>query len=74
MLKSFVLDFIIIPFLFYIAVAAGQLDLTVLRKTGWLFDVATTGEPWYHFYTYLSASPSPFTHTLCERKLTGSCF
>ncbi|TEB26440.1 hypothetical protein FA13DRAFT_1756329 [Coprinellus micaceus] len=49
----FPLYFIIIPFLFYIAVAAGQLDLTVLRKTGWLFDVATTGESWYHFYTYL---------------------
>jgi SulP family sulfate permease len=38
---------------FYIVVAAAQLDLGVLRETGWLFDMGNSGNrSWYEFYTY----------------------
>ena len=45
-------DFIMIPIIFYIVVAAAHLDLANLRKTGWLFDMDTSDEPWYRFYTF----------------------
>ncbi|KAI0077979.1 hypothetical protein K474DRAFT_1594928 [Panus rudis PR-1116 ss-1] len=48
----FPLYFIIIPIIFYIVVAAARLDLDVLRRTGWLFDMDTSDEPWYRFYTF----------------------
>lgn len=41
--------------LFYITVAAAQLNLTDLRNDGWLFDMGTDKEPWYKFYSYISA-------------------
>ena len=41
--------------LFYITVAAAQLNLTDLRDDGWLFDMGTDEEPWYKFYSYISA-------------------
>lgn len=44
-------DFIFIPVIFYIVVAAARLDLGVLRQNGWLFDMDTSDEPWYRFYT-----------------------
>ncbi|KAG6372058.1 hypothetical protein JVT61DRAFT_8766 [Boletus reticuloceps] len=49
------IDFLIIPIVFYIVVAAAQLDLGTLRRDGWLFE--TTREvggvdSWYAFYTY----------------------
>lgn len=47
------LDFIIIPLLFYIVVAAARLNLSELRHTGWIFDMgASAHEPWYKFYSY----------------------
>ncbi|KZV70927.1 hypothetical protein PENSPDRAFT_578682 [Peniophora sp. CONT] len=44
--------FIVIPAVFYVIVAAAHLDLPTLRREGWLFDVAVSSEPWYHFYSY----------------------
>ncbi|EIM84807.1 uncharacterized protein STEHIDRAFT_60168 [Stereum hirsutum FP-91666 SS1] len=49
---SFWTDFIIIPAVFYIVVLAAGLDLDVLRKAGWIFDVGASEEKWYQFYTY----------------------
>ncbi len=51
-LKRIYLDFLAIPIIFYIVVAAAHLDLTTLRKSGWLFDMDTSDEPWYRFYTF----------------------
>ncbi|KZT04035.1 uncharacterized protein LAESUDRAFT_658528 [Laetiporus sulphureus 93-53] len=47
----FPLYFMIIPAVFYIVVAAGHMDLGNLRQKGWLFDMGTAHEPWYHFYS-----------------------
>ncbi|KDR73007.1 hypothetical protein GALMADRAFT_745144 [Galerina marginata CBS 339.88] len=45
--------FIIIPVVFYIVVFAAGLDLDGLRRAGWIFDMAASGqEPWYKFYSY----------------------
>jgi sulfate permease, SulP family len=47
------LDFVVIPLIFYIFVAAAQLKLGNLRESGWLFDLGSAGEdPWYKFYSY----------------------
>ncbi|KAE9390077.1 hypothetical protein BT96DRAFT_980462 [Gymnopus androsaceus JB14] len=52
--------FVIIPVLFYIVVAAAQLNLDEVRKAGWLFDPSKgeSGEPesWWKFYTYFDWS------------------
>jgi len=55
-------DFIIIPVLFYIIVAAAQLDLGVLRKEGWVFDMGVSEkESWYKFYSFFGESlPTSF--------------
>ncbi|KAI0821728.1 sulfate transporter family-domain-containing protein [Trametes gibbosa] len=47
----FPIYFCIIPVVFYVVVAAGHFDLGTLRETGWLFDMGTSREPWYQFYT-----------------------
>ena len=44
-------DFCIIPAVFYVVVAATGIDLPHLRTAGWLFDMRTSHEPWWHFYT-----------------------
>uniref|UniRef100_A0A0W0FIS6 Putative vacuole protein n=1 Tax=Moniliophthora roreri TaxID=221103 RepID=A0A0W0FIS6_MONRR len=54
----FPIYFVIIPVLFYIIVAAAQLNLGELRHAGWLFDAVASAngggeEEWYKFYTYL---------------------
>lgn len=47
------LDFIVIPMIFYIVVAAAQLDLGMLTQKGWLFDMGDSAdESWYEFYHY----------------------
>ena len=43
-------DFLMVPIVFYIVVAAAHLDMGVLREKGWLFDMGASREPWYHFY------------------------
>ncbi|KAI0260384.1 sulfate transporter family-domain-containing protein [Gloeopeniophorella convolvens] len=48
--------FLVIPVVFYIIVLSTGLDLGMLRKTGWLFEVAQSEEKWYNFYTYFSFS------------------
>ncbi|TFK22839.1 hypothetical protein FA15DRAFT_671086 [Coprinopsis marcescibilis] len=49
----FPLYFIAIPLIFYVVVAAGQMNLGHLRTEGWLFNLSSTAhEPWYHFYSY----------------------
>ncbi|KAJ3491948.1 hypothetical protein NLJ89_g11288 [Agrocybe chaxingu] len=49
----FPLYFIVIPIVFYIVVAAARLDMGVLRREGWVFDMgASAREPWYKFYSY----------------------
>ncbi|KAI0739439.1 sulfate transporter family-domain-containing protein [Daedaleopsis nitida] len=47
----FPIYFCIIPAVFYVIVAAAGFDLGTLRNTGWLFDMGTSSDPWYHFYT-----------------------
>jgi len=47
------IDFIAIPIIFYIVVAVAQVNFTVLRQAGWLFDMSNVaGGSWYEFYTY----------------------
>ena len=42
-----------IPIIFYIVVAAAQLNLAQLRQSGWLFDMGNAEDKrWYEFYTY----------------------
>ena len=49
-------DFLIIPVVFYIVVAAAHLNLGALRGSGWLFDMGNTDAfPWYKFYSYFGA-------------------
>jgi sulfate permease, SulP family len=52
------LDFLVIPAIFYIVIAAAGFNLGELRKAGWIFDMATdsTSERWYTFYTYFDFS------------------
>ncbi|KAF9240839.1 sulfate transporter family-domain-containing protein [Melanogaster broomeanus] len=60
----FPIYFLIIPIIFYIVVAAAQLDLDVLRREGWLFEAAqSTGgvDKWYAFYTYYDWSAVRWT-------------
>lgn len=38
-LTSIMLDFVVIPVLFYIVVAVTQANLGKVRNSGWLFDV-----------------------------------
>jgi sulfate permease, SulP family len=46
-------EFIFIPTVFYIVVAAASLDLASLRANGWIFDTGSAGqESWYKFYSY----------------------
>lgn len=46
-------DFLVIPIIFYIVVAAAQLNLGQLRQSGWLFDMGNAeDEHWYEFYSY----------------------
>lgn len=48
-------DFLTIPVIFYIVVAAAHLDISILRREGWVFDMGGSSEPWYKFYSYFSA-------------------
>ncbi|KAF8429985.1 sulfate transporter family-domain-containing protein [Boletus edulis BED1] len=51
----FPIYFLIIPIVFYVVVAAAQLDLGTLRRDGWLFETAREVggvDSWYAFYTY----------------------
>lgn len=51
---NFCADFIVIPLVFYIIVAAAGLDLGELRRDDWLFDLGSTSQArWYEFYSYL---------------------
>ncbi|CAK5278217.1 unnamed protein product [Mycena citricolor] len=58
----FPLYFIAIPMLFYVIVAAAQLNLGELRESGWIFDMAENAkeEHWYKFYDYLDFSKVQF--------------
>ncbi|KAH9840810.1 sulfate transporter family-domain-containing protein [Rhodofomes roseus] len=47
----FPMYFLAVPVIFYIVVAAAHLNMGALRDNGWLFDMGTSREPWYHFYT-----------------------
>lgn len=60
--------------IFYIVVAAGHLDLVVLREAGWLFDMGTSREPWYYFYSLYGAwvqVASPLTYGSLGLRLQG---
>ena len=47
------IDFLVIPLVFYVVVAAKKLDLHDLRTAGWIFDMGSSvHEPWYQFYNY----------------------
>ena len=45
-------DFLIIPAVFYMVVLSAGLDLDLLRRERWLFEVAKREENWYQFYSY----------------------
>ena len=50
-----IVDFLVIPIVFYVVVAAAQLNLDTLRRDGWLFETAREVggvDSWYAFYTY----------------------
>ncbi|TDL16311.1 sulfate anion transporter [Rickenella mellea] len=44
--------FLAIPAIFYIVVAIARIDIGTLRRTGWVFDMGSSSEPWYTFYSY----------------------
>ncbi|EJD50688.1 sulfate anion transporter [Auricularia subglabra TFB-10046 SS5] len=50
----FPMYFISICAIFYIVVAIGRLELGMLRREGWVFDLGDAGHgaPWWKFYTY----------------------
>lgn len=56
-LKIGSLDFLVIPVIFYIVVAAAQLNLADLRESRWIFDVGADPSQrathWYSFYSFL---------------------
>ncbi|KAJ7764856.1 sulfate transporter family-domain-containing protein [Mycena metata] len=58
----FPLYFILIPVIFYIVVAAAQLNIADLRDAGWVFDMAERAntEHWYKFYSYYDFSKVRF--------------
>jgi hypothetical protein len=64
-----------IPVAFYIVVAAAQLDLGVLRRAGWLFDMGNSADrSWYEFYTYFGEpffSLSIWNGLMCKRFWEG---
>jgi len=47
-----IVDFLAIPVVFYVVVAIARLDVSTLRRAGWLFDMGDINEPWHHFYKY----------------------
>ncbi|KAG5634183.1 hypothetical protein H0H81_003026 [Sphagnurus paluster] len=57
----FPLYFLVIPVLFYVAVAAAGLDLSELRRARWIFDMGSgAAEPWYTFYMRFDPSAIRF--------------
>ncbi|KAH8111674.1 sulfate transporter family-domain-containing protein [Phellopilus nigrolimitatus] len=52
--------FLAIPVLFYAIVGAARLDVSALRRAGWLFDMGGTDEAWYTFYSYYSFKKTSF--------------
>ncbi|KAN0133449.1 Sulfate transporter family domain containing protein [Lactarius tabidus] len=44
--------FLVIPAVFYIVILCAGLDLDFLRRERWLFQIASSEEKWYKFYTY----------------------
>lgn len=53
-------DFIAVPIVFYIVVAAAQLNLEDLRRDGWVFEMIGGHEAWYRFYSYFGRSSAWF--------------
>jgi hypothetical protein len=52
--SDLLIDFIIIPILFYIVLAASGSSIADWREDGWLFDMSNGKDAkWYEFYTYL---------------------
>ncbi|ODQ78424.1 hypothetical protein BABINDRAFT_172222 [Babjeviella inositovora NRRL Y-12698] len=43
--------FLLVFFLFHVAIIAGPWDLVQARANGWVFSPPAGREPWYHFYT-----------------------
>ncbi|KAJ6558135.1 sulfate transporter family-domain-containing protein [Mycena capillaripes] len=58
----FPLYFVMIPVVFYIIVAAAQINIADLRDSGWVFDMVAGGkhEHWYKFYEYYDYSKVRF--------------
>ena len=67
---SFHSDFLMIPAIFYVVVAAAGLDIQTLRETGWVFDMGGSSESWYKFYSYFSKSESTETTRFSIHELT----
>ncbi|KAG8968392.1 hypothetical protein FRC03_007589 [Tulasnella sp. 419] len=56
----FPLYFLTIPCIFYIVIAILGKDVESLRASGWIFNVGTTHDPWYKFYTYFDFRKTSF--------------
>lgn len=48
--------FLLIPIIFYATVFIGGWDFATLRANGWVFEVGTSKDPWWKFYTYFVSS------------------
>ena len=51
--------------MFYMVVLVGHFDLSTLRKSGWIFNVATDHVPWWQIYTYFDFSKTSW-HALLQ--------
>lgn len=56
----FPIYFMLIPAIFYIIVGAARLDIPMLRRTGWVFDMGGSSEAWYKFYSYFNWNNTSF--------------
>lgn len=54
--------FLLIPLIFYTIAFTSNLELSTLRKAGWLFDLSGGNHsgPWYKFYTYYDLNAIKF--------------
>lgn len=61
------LDFVAIPAIFYVVVAALGINISILRRDGWVFDMGASSQPWYTFYSYFSEHFNELLHIIISR-------
>lgn len=51
---SFLVDFVLVPVVFYLIVLAARINISTLRSGGWVFDIQDGEDShWYEFYQWL---------------------